>query len=214
MIHPERKLEQSAEPMWVAILAERLQQMRLLLDDEHEASALALALQVPHGWLRTITRALAVDRGLHGVHAFVRGAVYDPGGMLRNWPRLNRVADDEQEVRRLLGFGLAMVDHYRMRSYFYPVLYLSYNRGELAVELVADLLSRMVGTREALDRIVGKLRTRDADLRQFLLQLVATLASVAEFARIRPQLDACYQWERNLRVREAYELLFELAAPS
>lgn len=200
-------------PLWAAELLDNLDHLPLQETDDH-ATAVTLLHSLPDRWLRRLVYQVGTTDGLHGVHDFVRRALHQPNEMvLEIQTALDRRFTKRHRTRietAVRAHGLGIVRAYRMKSSFHPAVYLFFNLGETELTLVAEFLEHLVGIEEARRKLFRKLMSRDPELREYVLYLLAEFADDAFFPRYADRLAELYNSESNEFVREAFEYLFEL----
>lgn len=182
-------------------------------DPDAPHSSLALVYVIPTAWFRRLVQRIGRDHGLDAVHDFVRRAVFAADALAARVQqatgrRLSRRGTERlEQVLRAYGLGIAYT--YRMRSLFQPLFQLFFRHGETDVALIADYLQTLVGTRTALAKLFRKLASRDPELREYALYIIAEFATEPEFGAYVPRLRERLANETNEFVREAYEYLFD-----
>ena len=163
--------------------------------------------------VRTFVRTYGDEAGLHGLRQFVDLALREPHTVVETVT--DEIGDGFTKKHRerlelaVQAYGLGIIRTYRMRSYFHVLIREFFYLGENELHLVAEILAHIVGADSAVRKLYRKLRTRDAELREYLLYLMAEFADVEIFDDYKQKLRHLYESERDRYVCEAYEYLFD-----
>lgn len=182
-------------------------------DATDQISGLPFLPGVDSATVRRFVRAYGRESGLHGINDFVRGALLFPEPWAERVQSLGERSYPKKHRERLelavQALGLAIVRDYRMRSYFHLLVREFFHLGESDLRAIVGLLNHVVGPDLCLRKLVRKLSTRDNELREYVLYLLAEFAGTREFGAQRPRLERLYRDEHDAYVREAFEHLLQ-----
>lgn len=149
------------------------------------------------------------DEGIHTLLGFIRLDIRSPRKIFDKRMISSRFLTSFKERSAAQAIILGIIRRYRLHSYTSALICRAYCNDE-EYESISEYFQDLLGSEKTWHILIRKVRSRDGDLRQYILYTLHTFQGRSIYPRFIFRLFCCYLLETKLSAHETYEYLFTI----